>query len=215
MSKSTQSSLFNRYGLPILFVAALITGAFIVNFAAADPVASNADVASPAANGTADSANLSIPAQQYVGFYGNVTIQVRKTGGGPGTSLYNKSVVSGCVFVIDGSLSAPAWPAVVSPPDGNADGNFSLSGAYLTQYHYNTISGFTFCGVAGAFTLNTTDNFQSGIFRDYNGTNARHFVGSNIRDITSTNGFGRVQYEVIVPRTPAYGSTYDFFVDLG
>ena len=205
-----------RYAVPLLLLSALFAVVLVFNnFVGADPVAADQQGVTAPANGTADSQNLTVPAQQYIGFYGNVTIQVRKTGGGPGTSLYNKTVFSGCVFVNDGDIAAPAWPAAVSPPDDNSDGNFSLTGAYLTRYHFVTVFSGTLCGVAGPFILNTTDDFGVGIFRDQNGTNSRHFVGSNIRDMTSTNGFGRLQYEVIVPKTATYGDAgYDFYLEL-
>ena len=205
----------SKYALPVLFATALIAAVFIANFVSAEPVAADQQGVTAPANGTANSANLSFLAQQYIGFYGNVTMQVRAVSGP--NSLYNRTVTSGCVFVTDGDHASgvPSWPAKTSSPDTFADGNFSLTGAYITGNHYNTIIT-SLCGVTTVYKLNTTDDFAVGIFRDGNASTSQHFIGSNIKNIVSSNGFGLVQYEVIVPKTATYGNAgYDFYVELG
>lgn len=200
----------NRY---LLGVLALLLMAFTVNLVLAFPeVTDNTAVAVPSENGTSTLLNVTSRMQQYVGFFGRVWQEVRlNTTVGSGT-MYNKSVSSGKMYF----FKAGSTPTGVFTPalnNSQTDGNFSLSGFYVTGNHF--VLNSTVCGTASVDHLNTTDNYMNGIFKDAAAT-PNYFLCVDILPKTSTNGFespdGNVQFEIVVPKTASYLS-YDIWID--
>jgi hypothetical protein len=170
-------------------------------------------------NGTANYTNISGRMQQFVGFYGRIVMEVRKETG-QGSTLYNKTVTSGRLFFVKNGEN-PDWTYLTAAENNsNTDRNLSLTGYYVTGNHFvfnesrlSEVENST-CNRSANY-LNTTDNYKSAILCDTIGCagSPKYFFCVDIADKQSTQGFGQVQYEIIVPKTSAYNS-YDIFYDL-
>ncbi|MBU1196970.1 hypothetical protein KJ765_00505 [Candidatus Micrarchaeota archaeon] len=167
----------------------------------------------PAENGTANNTNITGRMQQYVGFYGNVSSQVRNSTA-LGNVLYQKGVTSGVLYFLKGGAT-PTAPFVNASTNSTTDGNFSLTGYYSTANHFDTNASDGQCGSnLDIKVLNTTDSRSTGILFDSStpGTE-NYFFCTNISSFTSTNGFGTINYQIIVAKTPSFLS-YDIWYDL-
>ncbi len=171
----------------------------------------NTAVAVPTNNGTSSNTTVTGRMQMYVGFYGNLTLQVRNNTA-TGNVLYQKNVQYGKLYFFKAGVT-PTAPYTAAPTTGsNTNGNFSLTGFYNTSYHFDTQD--TVCGIASTNKLNTTDNRMTGIYYDSLSAGApNYFFCTDIGAFTSTNGFGTIGYEIIVAKTPTYTS-YDIWFDL-
>ncbi|MEK6843187.1 MAG: hypothetical protein AABY04_01745 [Candidatus Micrarchaeota archaeon] len=169
-------------------------------------VTDNTAVAVPTANGTSTLLNVTARMQQYVGFFGQVNATVKLTAGGSNI-LYAKLVSSGKIYFFKAG-AVPQTPFTTALNNTATDNNFQLSGYYITGNHY--MNNGTICGQASTNFLNTTDNYGVGIFKD---TNFNYFLCTDISTKVSTNGFGTVGFEVVVPKTANYTS-YDVWIDL-
>jgi len=69
------------------------------------------------------------------------------------------------------------------------------------------------CGYNFTNYINSTDNYHTGIFRDNATATANYYFCTNISAKISGNGFGEVDYEVVVPKTGVY-TAYDVWFDL-
>jgi hypothetical protein len=162
----------------------------------------------PADNGTSNNLSIGGRMQQYVGFYGNVSYEVRNNTD-PGDVLYQKTVNYGKLYFVKAGATLTA-PFTASPADADANGNFSLTGYYNTSNHFDTSA--TVCGIAATPKLNTTDNRMTGIFFDSIPDTPNYFFCTDVGSFASTNGFGRIGYEIIVAKTPTY-IAYDIWYD--
>ncbi len=166
----------------------------------------------PSQNGTANNTNITGRAQMYVGFYGNMSIQVRNNTA-TGNVLYQKNVEYGKLYF----FKAGATPGSVflnASTNATVNGNFSLTGAYNLSYHFDVTTIEPYCGVNNASVLNTTDNRRTAILYDNTAPpSTNYFFCTQLGSFTSTNGFGTINYEIIVAKTPTYMS-YDIWFDL-
>ncbi len=174
-------------------------------------VSDNTNVAVPATNGTSSNVNITALAQQYVGFYGSVAVDVRKNTS-TGYMLFNKTATGGKLYFYDQGVTVDQ-NVLAAPANTETSGNFSLTGSAYNVSQYFTLSQ-TVCGVASTNSLNTSDGYLVGIFRNQTGFGANYFLCVDISNKTSTNGFGTVQYEIVVPKTATY-IAYDVYYDLG
>ncbi len=166
----------------------------------------------PAQNGTSIYLNVTSRMQQYVGFFGRIWNEVRLNVTNGSGVLYNKSMTSGKIYFFKAGESSTG-AIVPALNNSQTDGNFSLTGQYITGSHF--VKNSTICGVASVDHLNTSDNYGVGIFRD-SAAIPRYFLCTDIQAKTSTNGFntvdGNVYFEVVVPKTSTY-QAYDIWVD--
>ncbi len=192
----------------LVIAFALLLSAPVV-MAAYIATSDNLNVAVPAANGTSSQVNITAPMQQYVGFFGTVAVAVRRNSTN-GYIMYNKTATSGKLYFY--KTGAVVDQNVLAAPTGAAtDGNFSLSGFYVTANQFT--NSLTVCGVASSNALTTTDNLNTSIYRNQTAGGANYFLCTDIANTVSTNGFGTVQYEIVVPKTSAY-TAYDVYLDL-
>ncbi|MFH1107235.1 MAG: hypothetical protein V1787_05040 [Candidatus Micrarchaeota archaeon] len=161
----------------------------------------------PDDNGTANNTNITGRMQMYVGYYGNVTMQVRNSTQ-LGNVMYNRSVTSGKLYFMKNGVSPPA-SFINATANSTADGVIGLTGFYSTVYHFDSRQDA--CGVANVSKLNTTDNRMTGLLS--NTANTAYFFCTDIGSFFSSNGFGTISYEIIVAKTPAY-MAYDIWFDL-
>jgi hypothetical protein len=170
-------------------------------------------------NGTSNNSNISGRMQQYVGFYGRVTMEVRKTVG-VGSVMYNKTVTQGKLYFIKNGEN-PDWTGLdVAKNNSNTDRNLSLTGYYVTGNHFvfndSLLIGTerTTCNKSGDY-LNTTDAYKIIVMCDAIGCagSPKYFFCVDIADKLSANGYGVVQYEMITAKTPTYTS-YDVYYDM-
>lgn len=193
-----------------LVLVGLVAIALLANFAASSLYLSdNQNVAVPTDNGTSSSINVTARMQQYVGFFGNINTTVILSAANNNTKMYTKAVTTGKIYFVKAG-AAPTGAITPALNNSQTDGNFSLSGYYVTGNHY--IHNTTICGVDFANSLNTTDNYPVAILKDA-ATTPNYFLCTDIIQKTSTNGMGSVSYEVVVPKTGVY-TAYDVFVDL-
>lgn len=213
-------SVAQKYGsLAIGLLSIFLIGMIIVGLsglAAADPVSGSTSVAAPA-NGTADFLNITFQAQQYVGFYGNVSTVVMKSGGDVGKSMLNHTMRNGTVFITKAGniFSGTLTPA---PTDPWTNGNLSLTGEYLTG-NWFTKNGTEGCGVGfdssyGMPQLNTTDNFTVSLLQNDTTGSPLFLTCSHINITVSANGFGVENYQLIAPKTSLW-TAYDLYVEGG
>jgi hypothetical protein len=170
-------------------------------------------------NGTSNFTNVTGRMQQFVGFYGKVAMQVRKTVG-VGSVLYDKIVTQGKLYFIKNGEN-PDWTGLdVAKNNSNTDGNISLTGYYVTGNHFvfndSLLIGTerTTCNKSGNY-LNTTDAYKVTILCDTAACagSPKYFFCVDISDKLSTNDYGVVQYEIITAKTSVYTS-YDIFYDM-
>ncbi len=172
-------------------------------------ITDNTGVTVPADNGTSTMLNITARMQQYIGFFGqvNTTVKINTTAGAP--KLYDMPVTSGKIFFLKNG-DVPSGAIVPALNDSETDGNFSLTGYYVTGNHF--VKNDTVCGIASVDHLLTTDGYKVGIFKD-SGETPVYFVGTDIAQVTSSNGMGTPVFEVIAPKTSVYDS-YDVYIDL-
>jgi hypothetical protein len=191
----------NIYGI---FVAILLVFATLIYAAAT--ITDNTNVATPT-GGESSNQSLTGLANQYVGFYGNVSIQVRNNTAG-GNILYNKPVNSGKVYFLKNGEVIPNT-LVNATANSTADGVIGLTGAYGTASMYDSRQDA--CGITNVSKLNTTDNRMTGLLSNL--TNDQYLFCTDIGSFTSTNGFGTINYEIVVPKTGTFAA-YDIWFDL-
>ncbi len=168
----------------------------------------NVNVPVPTQNGTSSNTTVTGRMQQYVGFYGNLTFQVRNNTN-VGNVLYYKTVTYGKLYFFK-TGAIPTEPFTAAPTSALTNSNFSLTGFYNTSNHFDTQA--TVCGINSVNKLNTTDNRTVGIFYDA-ATTPNYFVCTDVGAFTSGNGFGTISYEIIVPKTTSY-LNYDIWYNL-
>jgi hypothetical protein len=188
-------------GLALLFVLARFAAAALYQ-------TDSQNVATPSTNGTADQLNITSRMQQYVGFYGGITTEIRKNSTAGSGSMYSKSVTAGKIYAIPNGQT-PTGALIQAKNDSFADGNLSLSGYYVTGNHF--LLNSTVCGLTGVDNLLTTDNYAIGLLRDSAGP-TNYLFCTDILPKTSAVNLGEVSYEFILPSTK---SAWDFYVDLG
>lgn len=193
---------------PKRFALAAIALLSMASIAAAAAVISDLTNVAVPVYGTCSNQSVTGRMQQYVGFYGTVAMQVRNNTLA-GNIMYQKAVSSGKLYFLKTGVT-PTAPFVLAAADSAADTAFGLSGNYITADHY-TGTG-TMCGVSNAKYLNTTDLYNSTILKDSAGT-PNYVVCAELAQKTSTNGFGSVAYEIVVPTTATY-TAYDIWYDL-
>lgn len=192
-----------------IFLILLLLG-LLANFTSSSIfLTDNQNVAVPSDNGTSSNLNITGRMQQYVGYYGNINTTVILSAANNNTRMYTKLVTQGKVYFFRQGQE-PTGTFTPALNNSQTDGNFSLSGYYVTGNHFALNS--TVCGVESVDHLNTTDNYMVGIFKD-SATTPRYFLCTDIRTMTSANGMGTVSYEIVVPKTAIY-TAYDVFVDL-
>ncbi|MFH1257337.1 MAG: hypothetical protein V1658_00205, partial [Candidatus Micrarchaeota archaeon] len=152
--------------------------------------------------------NVTTRMQQYVGFFGNVTAEVRLNVTVNSGTLYRKDVDRGKIYFFD-TGATPTMPFVPALNNSETDGNFSLTGFYVTGNHF--IYNNTVCGVVSVDHLNTSDNYMVGIFRDAAAA-PNYFICTDIRPVSSSTGFGAVEFQAVVPKTGLY-MAYDVWID--
>ncbi|MBU1197021.1 hypothetical protein KJ765_00760 [Candidatus Micrarchaeota archaeon] len=193
----------------VLSLALPIAFALLVTFVwAAVEQSDNTAEPVPTNNGTSRNMSVAGRMQQYVGFYGNVSFEVRNDTS-LGNVMYRKTVHYGKLFFFDEG-DTPTEPFSAAPTTANTDGNFSLTGYYVTSNHFDTQD--TVCNTSSVNKLNTTDNRLTGIFYDA-AAPSNYFFCTEISAFTSTNGFGTLSYEIVVAKTSSYMS-YDIWFDL-
>ncbi|MBI5225398.1 hypothetical protein HY989_06020 [Candidatus Micrarchaeota archaeon] len=186
----------------------LLILAIAVKFAsAAIQQTDNTAVAAPTENGTSTLLNVTTRMQQYVGFFGHINTTVRLNTNPASAILYTRLVTQGKIYFFKAGAT-PQTPFTTALNNTATDNNFALTGYYVTGNHY--MNNGTICGQSSTNFLNTTDQYGVGIFKD---AAFNYFVCSDIVQKTSTNGFGSVGFEVIVPKTSNYTS-YDVWIDL-
>ncbi len=194
------------------FVAGLLLLATMAVYVAAAQVSDNTNIAVPANNGTSTNQSVTGLAEQYVGFYGNMSIQVRNNTAA-GNVLYQKSVNSGRIYFFK-TGATPGTIFLNASTNTTSNENFSLTGAYNLSYNFDQISIQPLCGVNNVSYLNTTDNRQTRILYDNAGAGTEnYFFCTPIGNFLSTNGFGRINYEIVVAKSVTY-SAYDIWFDL-
>ena len=192
---------------PALAVLMLLS---LASLAAAAAVASDVSNVAVPVYGTSKNQDVTGRMQQYVGFYGNVAMEVRNNTSA-GNVMYNKSVNSGKLYFAKNGATLSA-PFAAAANNSVTDGNFSLSGWYATINHYSSTG--TICGVSSAAYLTTTDGYNSTILKDNTADPAKnYFLCVDLASKTSSNGFGSVTYEIVVPTTATY-TAYDIWYDL-
>jgi len=170
------------------------------------------NVATPADYGTCANQDVTGRMQQYVGFYGNVSMQVRNETTA-GNVMYSKAVNTGKLYFLKNGAT-PTQPFLAASPSAPAtDGNFSLTGWYASANHF--ANQMTVCGVASTYYLNTTDEYTVGLFKDSAADPNTNFgLCVDMKQVASTNGFGTTLYQVVVPKTASF-TNYDIWYDLG
>lgn len=175
-------------------------------------VTDNLGVPVPAENGTSTLLNVTARMQQYVGYFGDAVMMVRLNTtnvSGSNLQLYNRSILSGRIYFFK-SGATPTGAFTPAMNNSQTDGNFSLTGYYITGNHY--MNNGTICNVTSVDFLNTTDNYGVGIFKDSAAT-PNYFLCTDIVRKSSAFGFGTVAFEAVVPKTSSY-TAYDVYVDL-
>ena len=192
---------------PGMFVVFLIIIAVVAIFVRAAVISDNTNVAVPTTNGTSSNTSITGLAEQLVGFYGNVTVQVRNNSAA-GNILYQKPVTTGVLYFLK---TGQAFPNAVVNATANttADGVIGFTGFYASSNVFDSRQDA--CGETNVSKLNTTDNRMTGLLS--NNTNDQYFFCTDIGSFTSANGFGTIGYEIIVPKTLTYTS-YDIWFDL-
>ncbi|MFH0971375.1 MAG: hypothetical protein V1835_02300 [Candidatus Micrarchaeota archaeon] len=199
-----------QYALGAVFLILLV---FVVNFVKAPLyVSDNTNVAVPDENGTSTLLNITSRMQQYVGFYGRIWAEVRRTATVGSGTMYNRTMDRGFIYFFKNGAT-PTYAFVPAINNSETDGNFSLTNYYITGNHY--MNNGTICGIAAVDHLNTTDSYAVGIFHDSAAT-PNYFLCTDIQIKVSTNGFdttdGNVAFEVVVPKTSSY-QAYDVWID--
>lgn len=190
------------YGFFVVLLLFLAT--FLVSGAR---VSDNTNVAVPTDNGTSSNTSATGLMEQYVGFYGNLTMQVRNNTAA-GNVLHQKGVTSGVMYFLKTGQVIPA-AIVNATANTTADGILGLTGWYISSNHFDTRTDT--CGVTNVSRLTTTDSRITGLLS--NTTNNQYFFCTNVSSFTSTNGFGTINYEIVVPKTGLF-TAYDIWYDL-
>jgi hypothetical protein len=191
-----------RYGFFVVLLLAM--AAILVR---ASTVSDNTNLGVPSDNGTSGNQTITGRMEQYAAYYGNVSMQVRNNTAA-GNVLYSKTVTSGKLYFLKNGATFPT-NLIAAPANSTADTAIGLSGFYVTANHFDTTD--TVCGVGSAPKITTTDSVDTGMFSEEDNTN--YLFCTDITTITSTNGFGTINYEVIVPTTSLY-TAYDVWFDL-
>jgi hypothetical protein len=207
----------------MLAALAAVAGIFYLSVrnVQAAPVTLQSGITAPA-NGTANELNLSFNAQDWIGFYGNLTMNITQFG--TSNALFRNYVRNGTVYVTSHSENPNFATLIVSPPDLFADQNLTLNNtAYTTS-----LMGFganpalySLCGIyQGLFYVNTTDNIPIGIEKDGNASGFQHYLFcSPVIQIASGSSALGTSYDfaVIAPATPTYGGAlgYDLYYEGG
>lgn len=200
-----------RNGLKV-FVAFLLVLATIGYVARAVTESDNTNVATPA-NGTSSNTSVTSLSEQYVGFYGNLSIQVRNNTATTNV-LYRKTVTTGKLYFFKAG-AVPGTKFLNASTNTTSNNNFSLTGFYNLSYHFDQITLEPYCGINNVSYLNTTDNRMTGVLYDNAGAGTEnYFFCTTLGNFASTNGFGRLNYEIIVPKTTGSYTNYDIWYDL-
>jgi hypothetical protein len=185
----------------------------------AAPIPISVSTSAPA-NGTATNMNLTFDSQQWIGFYGNLTMQVRQTGAALNYSLLNVTVKNGTVYLTKaGENPSFASSIVANVSDTNTDSNFSLSGEYTTaSMGFSNSTGMIICGVGtasnGIWYLNTSDNIPIGILKDGPGSSNYYMCSKVYPQTANSNLHLAYQYAIIGPKTPSWGNGgYDLYYE--
>ncbi|MBU1197721.1 hypothetical protein KJ765_04370 [Candidatus Micrarchaeota archaeon] len=194
----------------VFFVAILlITGSFMVY---AVQQSDNTNVAAPTDNGTSSNLTVTGRMEQYVGFYGNLTMQVRNNTA-VGNVLYTKPVSQGVLYFFETGVT-PSEPFVNASTNSTTDGNFSLTGYYVTANHFDSSASDGQCGSAlNMRVLNTTDSRSTAIIYDSTGAGTEKYGFCTNLSNFATTSFGRINYQVVVAKTAGYNA-YDIWFDL-
>ncbi|MFH1107500.1 MAG: hypothetical protein V1787_06440 [Candidatus Micrarchaeota archaeon] len=183
-------------------------GAMLVLVFAVAEQSDNTNVAVPADNGTSSNTSIAGRMQQYVGFYGNVSFEVRNNTN-LGNVLYRKTVTSGVLYFLKNGDTFPGT-LVNATANTTADSVIGVSGYYNTSNHFDSRGNL--CNTLNVSKLTTTDSRTTGLLSDPN--NTEYMFCTDIGYFTSSNGFGsELSYEIIVAKTPAY-MAYDIWFDL-
>ncbi|MFH1107429.1 MAG: hypothetical protein V1787_06065 [Candidatus Micrarchaeota archaeon] len=193
----------------VLFLALPLALMFAGIVLATVEITDNTNVAVPSDNGTSLNTSVAGRMQQYVGYYGNVSMQVRNNTN-LGNVLYFKTVNFGRLFFVKTGATLTT-PFTVAPTNAVTDANFSLTGYYNTSNHFDSTA--VVCNLTNSNKLNTTDNRLTGIYYDAAAV-PNYFFCTDIGSFTSSNGFGNeLSYEIIVAKTATY-IAYDIWFDL-
>ncbi|MBU1197719.1 hypothetical protein KJ765_04360 [Candidatus Micrarchaeota archaeon] len=197
----------------ILALGLIVAGVMSVIVYAAVEQSDNTNVAVPTNNGTSTNLSVAGRMQQYVGFYGNMSYQVRNDTT-VGNILYQKTVTQGVLYFFKNGAT-PTEPFVNASTNSTTDTNFSLTGYYVTGNHFDTNASDGQCASnLDLKVLNTTDGRSTAILFDSSTAGTENYLFcTNISSFTSTNGFGTINYEIVVAKTPTY-MAYDIWHDL-
>jgi hypothetical protein len=191
------------------------------DFSHGAPIEVGAGVVAPA-NGTANSDNLTFAAQQWIGYYGNLTMQILAAGsvGSVNYSILNVTINNGTVYLTKaGENPNFAASTVANVTDPNTDSNFSLSGEYVTaNLGFSNTTGMVICGVGsatnGIWYVNTTDNIPVGILKDASGSSNYYMCSKVYPQTANSNLHIAYQYAIIGPKTSTYGNSgYDLYYE--
>ncbi len=199
-----------------VIIGALVVLAFMAHVATSVIQTDNLGVPVPASNGTSTLLNVTARMEQYVGYFGDIVMMVRynvtnvSTSSSPNYQLYNQSVVGEGKIYFFQSGDTPTEPFTTARNNSQTDGNFSLSGFYITGNHY--MNNGTICGQESTDYLNTSDNYGVGIFKDST-AEPNYFLCVDIVRKASAYGFGTTAFQAVVPKTSTY-TAYDVYIDL-
>jgi hypothetical protein len=208
-----------RLWLVVVIIAGIVLAGFYgMQPVRAAPIIVGSSILAPA-NGTGDSLNLTFLAQQWVGFYGNLTMTIVMNGSASNYSLLNSTVKNGTVYVTNaGENPNFATGIVANVTDPNTDSNFSLTGEYtMANMGFSNATAFTDCGVSNVWYLNTTDNIPVAILKDQS-TAPKYYMCSRVIPQSSATDVLHTdyQYAIIAPKTSTYGNSgYDLYYDGG
>lgn len=213
----------NRLMLTMAIIAGLALAGFYgygLKWANAAPVVVASGVAAPT-DGTVNSLNLTFQAQDWIGFYGNLSMQIVQNGSLSNFSLLNVTVKNGTMYITKaGEDPTFASSIVANATDPYTDGNFSLAGQYITSnMGFSNTTGMQICGVGSPsnaiWYVNTTDNIPVGLLRDGAGASANYYLCSKIYpQQANSNLHIAYQYAIIAPKTGTYGNTgYDLYYE--
>jgi hypothetical protein len=161
----------------------------------------------PTDNGTSSNTSITGRMEQYVGFYGNVSMQVRNNTAA-GNVMYRKGVTSGRLYFLKASVSFPT-ELVNATANSTADTVIGVSGFYSTATQFDSRGNI--CSKTNVSKLTTEDSRTTGMLSNVD--NSVYLFCTDLGSFTSTNGFGTINYEVIVASTASYAS-YDVWFDL-
>lgn len=182
----------------------------------AAPVQIASSVPAPEA-GTADSLDFPVGGnQEWIGFYGNLTIQIVLANSTENYSLFNVTADNGTVYITNAGEDPNFASQAAATDEPDTDFNFSLAGEYRTYNMGFNSTGLEACGVANIWYVNTTDKIPVGLLKDSSGATNNYYLCSKVipQNAATSSIHTDYQYAIIAPKTATYGNSgYDLYYD--